>query len=94
MRTLPFAAALLSVLSLTSPRPLASQGSAGSLADQRQNQYEVALPPRSEVRANGRRPGGRTVLAGHAYSDEFPTTPGAIQAACNHNQFVGCCLRS
>jgi hypothetical protein len=90
MRALPFAAALLSVLSLASPRPLASQSPAGSVADERLNQFEVALPPDCEVNDLAVAPGGRTVLAGYAYSDAFPTTPGAIQPQCYHDQYDYC----
>jgi hypothetical protein len=90
MCTLPFTAAALAALCLASHRPLASQGPTGPRAGEFLSQFEIALPPDCEVNALAVAPGGRTVLAGHAYSDDFPTTPGAIQPLCYHNQYGDC----
>ena len=91
MRTLPFAAVVLSVLSLTSHRPLALQGATGSLADARQNQFEIALPPDSELNSIAPAPDSRIVVSGWTSSDAFPITPGAVQAQCDRTLF-GYCL--
>ena len=91
MRTLPLAVAALATVCLATSTPPDPPESEAVQDRAGLDQFEVALPPDSEVDSMALTPDSRIVVGGETLSDTFPITPGAVQAQCARSDF-GYCL--